>query len=150
MAAKKVGRRAKAVSAPKASRRSMSAEHKEALAAGRTQGAAVRRYLNYLDGQKQRQRRVSPEEMERKLAQIKANLQTADPITQLQLHQQRITIEQRLRNTSSDVGDGSDIESQFVEAVVDYSARKGITWSAWRSMGVPAAVLSRAGLSRKR
>ena len=44
--------------------------------------------------------------------------------------------------------DISELEDAFVEVAVSYSGRKGITYSAWREVGVPAATLKRAGISR--
>ena len=38
--------------------------------------------------------------------------------------------------------------TRFVDAAAEYSERKGITYSAWRELGVPAAVLKRAGVKR--
>jgi hypothetical protein len=35
-----------------------------------------------------------------------------------------------------------------VKAASAYSARKGISYAAWRELGVEAAVLKRAGISR--
>ena len=40
------------------------------------------------------------------------------------------------------------LEEQFVIAAKGYSERKGISWTAWREVGVPASVLERAGVSR--
>jgi hypothetical protein len=35
-----------------------------------------------------------------------------------------------------------------VEVAASYSARQGISYDAWREIGVPAAVLREAGVSR--
>ena len=40
------------------------------------------------------------------------------------------------------------IEGAFVEVAASYSKRQGISYAAWREVGVPAAVLKRAGISR--
>ena len=42
------------------------------------------------------------------------------------------------------------LEEAFVGAASEYSDRKGISYSAWRELGVPAAVLKRAGVKRTR
>ena len=58
----------------------MSDEHKTALAEGRDQGRAVRRYLEALEANKPRRgRRRSPESIAKRLAAIETDLPTADP-----------------------------------------------------------------------
>ena len=48
------------------------------------------------------------------------------------------------------VEDLEAIESAFVEHAASYAGRKGISYTAWREQGVPAAVLSKAGIPRTR
>ena len=36
----------------------------------------------------------------------------------------------------------------FVQVAATYSARKGISYAAWRAVGVDAAVLNKAGIGR--
>lgn len=48
-------------------------------------------------------------------------------------------------------GSGVDVAERkeaFVNAAAAYGARRGISYTAWRAAGVPAAVLRRAGISR--
>jgi hypothetical protein len=40
------------------------------------------------------------------------------------------------------------IEADFVSVAGQYGARKNITYTAWRAIGVPADVLKRAGIGR--
>ena len=49
------------------------------------------------------------------------------------------------RKGSVDLG---AFEEDFVAAASGYSDRKGISYAAWRELGVPPAVLKRAGISR--
>ena len=42
----------------------------------------------------------------------------------------------------------SALEADFVSAARSYSERKGISYAAWRAVGVPPAVLKKAGISR--
>jgi hypothetical protein len=44
--------------------------------------------------------------------------------------------------------DLSGFEADFVKAAKGYSERKGISYTAWRELGVPAAVLKQAGIGR--
>ena len=40
------------------------------------------------------------------------------------------------------------LEAGFVAAAKSYSGRKGISYAAWRAVGVSPGVLKRAGISR--
>lgn len=126
----------------------MSDEHKTALAKGRDQGRAVRRYLEALEANKPRRgRRRSPESITKRLKAIETDLPTADPLKRLHLIQERLDLQAALE--SSEAGtDLADLETEFVAVAASYGERKGITYSAWRELGVPAPVLAQAGISR--
>src|SRR5215210_5349048 len=65
--------------APKKKSRTMSDEHKAALAEGRSQGRAVRRYLEALEANKpKRGRKRTPEGIQRRLAAIEERMASAD------------------------------------------------------------------------
>src|SRR3954452_10900187 len=133
---------------PKHSRTPMSDSHKAALAEGREQGRAVRRYLEALEAHKPRRgRKRTPESMEKRLAAIEEKLPDADPLTRLQLVQERMDLQRQLEAADSTV-DLQGLEDEFVKAAPDYSRRKGITYAAWREAGVDPAVLRRAGIRR--
>src|ERR1041385_3221075 len=98
-AAKKASKSpAKAAAAPakkSASKRAMSDAHKQALAEGRTQGRAVRTYLEALESHKpKRGRKRTPESIAKRLDQIANQLETADPIRRLSLVQEQIDLEE--------------------------------------------------------
>ena len=78
---------------------------------------------------------------------ISEALESATPIRRVQLIQERIDLERTL-NAPTETVDISELEDAFVDVAVSYSGRKGITYAAWREVGVPAAVLRRAGISR--
>ena len=127
----------------------MSREHKDALAAGRTAGFAVRRYLEALEQHKPRRgRRATPESTARKLADIEFRLSAADPLRRLQLMQERKDLQRRLADAGGDQVDLGALEAKFVEVVREYSARKRISYASWREARVPAPVLRQAGISR--
>ncbi len=44
--------------------------------------------------------------------------------------------------------DLAELENGFEKVAKGYAERKGITYSAFRQIGVPAAVLKKAGISR--
>jgi hypothetical protein len=126
----------------------MSDAHKAALAEGRNQGRAVRRYLEALDAHKpKRGRKRTPESMRKRLAAIDVEFPSADPLRRLQLVQERLDLGAELEAASTKV-DLSALEDDFVAAAGDYSRRKGISYAAWRELGVTPAVLKRAGVSR--
>ena len=44
--------------------------------------------------------------------------------------------------------DMGELESGFVKAAASYGGRRGISYAAWREVGVPAAALKAAGIRR--
>jgi len=134
--------------AAKRARTPMSDEHKAALAEGRNQGRSVRRYLEALDAHKpKRGRKRTPDSMQKRLDRIDAELVSADPLKRLQLIQERLDLKQELEAAGQTV-DLSGLEQEFVDAAAAYSKRKGISYAAWRELGVEPAVLKRAGIGR--
>jgi hypothetical protein len=126
----------------------MSKEHKAALAEGRDQGRAVRRYLEALEANKpKRGRKRSPDSMKKRLAAVEDEIAAADPLKRLHLVQERLDLQAALEATESTV-DINALEKEFISAAATYSDRKGISYSAWRELGVPSNVLDKAGISR--
>jgi hypothetical protein len=126
----------------------MSKEHKAALAEGRDQGRAVRRYLEALEAHKPRRgRKRSPESLKKRLDDVETEIATADPLKRLHLVQERLDLQNALEASESKV-DLDQLEKDFVTSAAPYSERKGISYSAWRELGVPAQVLDRAGIAR--
>lgn len=139
-----------AAKASKATKSAMSAEHKQALAVGREESRAVRRYLEALEAHKpKRGRKRTTEGIEARLRQIEEKLPTADPLTKVHLVQERINLESELAN-KEEVVDLATLERDFVAAAKGYGERKGITYAAWRAAGVDANVLRKAGVPRTR
>lgn len=128
---------------------SMTADHKAALARGRDQGRAVASYLDALKAAKpKRGRKRTPESMSKRLARIEVELKSASQLKKLQLIQERIDLRAELATygTKKDI---SDAEGAFIEVAASYSEAKGITFRAWRAMGVTAEVLDQAGVPRE-
>lgn len=126
----------------------MSNEHKAALAEGRDQGRAVRRYLEALEANKPRRgRKRSAESVKKRLAAIESEIATADPLKRVHLVQERSDLQDALESSESNV-DLAQLEKDFVKSAAPYSERKGITYATWREVGVPAAVLEKAGITR--
>lgn len=130
------------------SKQGMSDAHKAALAEGREQGRAVRRYLEALEATKpKRGRKRTPDSMKKRLDRIQGDIATSEPLKRLQLVQERIDLEQQIETAETTV-DLSKLERDFVKAAGGYSERKGISYAAWRELGVSAATLKAAGISR--
>jgi hypothetical protein len=134
--------------AKKTARTPMSARHKAALAEGREQGRAVRRYLEALEASRSRRgRKRTAESIARRMVAIDGQLPGADALTRLHLVQEKMDLEAELAAGDGGV-DMAALEEAFVAAAGPYGERKGITYTAWRRLGVDAAVLRRAGIRR--
>lgn len=127
---------------------SLSESHKAALAEGRAQGRAVRRYLEALEASKpKRGRKRTPDAIEKRLAALEDEIPEAQPLKRVQLIQERMDLQAELEATDNSIDIG-ELEKGFVDAASEYSERKGISYSAWRELGVPANVLRDAGINR--
>ena len=126
----------------------MSDEHKAALAEGRNQGRAVRRYLEALDENRpKRGRKRTEESVARDLARTEEELATADALRRLELIQRRLDLQVELEKMGTTV-DLSALEAEFVAVAKGYAERKQISYEAWREAGVSAATLKAAGITR--
>lgn len=128
----------------------MTDEHKKALAKGRAQARAVKEYLAAREVESRRGPKVTPEKLRERIENTRqAIAEEDDPARRVELIQQRIDDEQRL-DAHVEQPDIEELEKGFVDAAAEYSERKGISYTAWRELGVPAAVLKRAGVPRTR
>ena len=126
----------------------MTDAHKAALAQGRTESQAVRVYLEALRANKPvRGRKRTPESIGKRLAAIDAERATADAVKELRLVQERLDLEGELA-TMGAVVDTSALEAAFVKVAKSYGQRTGVSYAAWRAVGVPAAILTTAGITR--
>ena len=134
--------------AAKKAKRTMSDEHKTAIAEGRKQAKAVSDYLEALAANKpKRGRQRTPDSIKARIAKIDDELAGADALNALNLKQERLDLEAELASKSSGV-DLSGLEAAFVTHANGYSSRKGISYGVWREAGVAPAVLKKAGISR--
>ena len=128
----------------------MSAQHKAALAKGREEGLAVRRYLEALESSRpKRGRKRTPASIHKKLAAIDVQLAESDPLSRLHLLQQK----KDLLDEQARTGEGQDLselEKQFIKVAKSYGERKGISYGTWRAAGVTAPILQKAGIPRTR
>jgi len=126
----------------------MTDEHKAALAEGRTQGRAVRNYLDALEATKpKRGRKRTSESIKKRLATIESELAATDPLKALNLRQERRNLQAELAGMDDKV-DLAEVEKAFVAAAKGYGQRREISYEVWRESGVPSEVLKKAGISR--
>ncbi len=135
---------------PKSKRSPLSADHKNALAKGRTQGSIIKRYLDALEQQRpHRGRRQTPGSIQQRIETIQRRMERANSLERVHLHQELLN-----RQAELDKLESSDrlatLEADFVKIAKEYSDRKQISYSAWRASGVLPSVLAKAGIERKR
>ncbi len=132
----------------KSSTRTMTPQHKAALAEGRTEGRAVKSYLEALElNRPRRGRKRTPDSIKKRLAAIDTQIDEGSALQRLQLVQERMDLQQELEQLGTKT-DLSALESAFVKTAGKYAQRKGISYAAWRELGVSAEVLKKAGISR--
>lgn len=132
----------------KSATRTMSDQHKAALAEGRSEGRAVKAYLEALEQNRPRRgRKRTPDSVKKRLAAIDASLADASALARLQLVQERMDLQKELESMGQKV-DLTKLEGEFVKTAKKYSERKGISYAAWRELGVSADILKKAGVSR--
>ncbi len=126
----------------------MTDEHKAALAEGRATSRPIKAYLEALEANRPRRgRRRTKESIEKRLAQIELEFPTVSALKRVSLIQERMDLTKEL-NAPKDVVDLSDLEAGFIVNAKTYSQRMGISYAAWRELGVPAAVLNKADVPR--
>ena len=127
----------------------MTEQHKEALKLGRLEARAIKAYLRALDARKPG-RPVTRESLEARLKAVEAKIaESDDPLRKLELVQKKLDIEGALGQVE-DVQNIADLEAGFVRHARSYSERKGISYTAWRQVGVSAATLKAAGITETR
>ncbi len=126
----------------------MSQAQKDAMAQGRRESRAVRNYLDALERGRRRGPQVTPKKLRDRIAATQQAIEDEDdPQARLELIQQRMDDEERLAHEESRESI-DDLEPGFVDVASSYSERKGISYAAWRELGVPARVLKTAGITR--
>lgn len=128
----------------------MSEAQKAAMAEGRRQARAIKSYLEALSKPRRRGRPITPESLQKKIAELDRRIQDEhDPLKRVELIQARLDAQEALESAEASA-DLSGLEEEFVRYAKAYSERKGISYTAWREAGVPPSVLKRAGIKRTR
>jgi hypothetical protein len=128
------------------SKRGMTDAHKAALAVGRSESKAVRDYLEGLRASKPaRGRKRTSDTVTSRLAAIDTEISSASPMAALRLNQERLDLQAELASMGTSIDLGA-LETAFVAVAKSYSERTGVSYSAFRAVGVSPAVLKAAGL----
>ena len=116
----------------------------------KTEVAAVRDYLKALEQNAPRRgRKRTPESVERQLAVLEGEMEGASVTKRLGLIQQRINLETDLEALQqAESVDLSVLEAGFATHAAAYGGRRGISYAAWREVGVSSATLKSAGIRR--
>lgn len=121
--------------------------HKAKLAQGRKDARAVKAYLEFLDENRpKRGRRRTEESISKRLSAVADELESASPLTRLNLYQEQMDLEAELEAMGQKV-DGTALRAGFVEAGSRYASSKGLSKAAFKMMGVDSATLREAGIS---
>ena len=128
----------------------MSDDHKAALAKGREEGRIVRQYLEALESTKPRRgRKRTPDSIRRRLAAIESSTARSRPAGPAPSGRGEAASGAELSH-SGDTVDMAALEKSFIKVARIYGERKGISYSAWRTVGVSASVLQQAKIPRTR
>lgn len=122
----------------------LSEAHKEALAEGREVGRAVKVYLEAI-AEKRPKRGRPVADHAAALARIDAKLVGANVMERLVLTQRRLDLV--AASAAPQPVDLAELEAGFVKVAAAYSSRRGVSRRAWAFVGVPKAVLDRAGVA---
>jgi len=112
--------------------------------------AGVREYLKALEQNTPRRgRKRTKEGIRKQLAAIDAQMADAAVTKRLGLVQQRLDLESELEAlTAARTVNMEALEKGFVRHAASYGGRRGISYAAWREVGVSAATLKSAGIRR--
>ncbi len=111
---------------------------------------AIREYLKALEQNAPRRgRKRTPDGIRHQLASVATEMEGATVTRQLDLVQQRINLEDELEALEQAGSiDLSALEANFVDHAAAYGGRRGISYAAWREVGVSATTLKTAGIRR--
>jgi hypothetical protein len=126
----------------------MTQEHKEALARGRRESRAIKRYLEAISSTRKPGRPVTPDSLRKRIGALEEKIGAeTDTLRALGYRQDRIDAERALADAEA-AADLESVEEAFIEHARGYAERKHISYAAWRESGVPADVLKKAGIGR--
>ena len=113
---------------------------------------AVRDYLDALSANtRKRGRKRTADSAKGRISAIEDAMMDASASKRLGLVQERLDLEAGLdAMAQASKGDMGNLEVSFIKAAAAYGGRRGISYTAWREVGVSAATLKSAGIPRTR
>lgn len=131
----------------------LSEETKNKMVEGRKRTRVIDAYLADLQNNRPSVGRpFDPERAQKRLADIEGFLadSSTSGIQRLKMTQEQINLKQRLKRAETvQPSNGTGSEDEFVNVAAFFSEANSISYTAWRQVGVPAAVLKRAGIKRE-
>ena len=111
---------------------------------------AVRDYLDALAASApKRGRKRTAGSVKARISAIGNAMGDASATKRLGLVQERLDLEAELDTMArADSVDMDDLEAGFVKTATSYGGQRGISYAAWREVGVSAATLKAAGIRR--
>ena len=116
----------------------------------KAENKSVRDYLDALDANRPtRGRKRTVKSIGDRVAAIEASLSDASATKRLTLVQERLDLQAEIEALAAAGSvDMTSMETSFVNAAAAYGGRRGISYAAWREVGVSAATLKAAGIRR--
>ncbi len=116
----------------------------------KTDNKAVRDYLDALAASApKRGRKRTADSVKARISAVGNAMGDASATKRLGLVQERLDLETELDAMArADSVDMDELEAGFVKAATSYGGQRGISYAAWREVGVSAATLKAAGIRR--
>ena len=116
----------------------------------KSENKSVRDYLDAIDANRpKRGRKRTVESISDRVTAIEASLSDASATKRLTLVQERLDLQAEIEALAAAGSvDMTSLEASFVNAAAAYGGRRGISYAAWREVGVSAATLKAAGIRR--
>jgi len=116
----------------------------------KSENKSVRDYLDAIDANRpKRGRKRTVESISDRITAIEASLPGASATKRLTRVQERLDLQAEIEALAAAGSvDMTSLEASFVNAAAAYGGRRGISYAAWREVGVSAATLKAAGIRR--
>ena len=117
----------------------------------KTDNKAVRDYLDALAASApKRGRKRTPDSVTARISAVGNAMGDASATKRLGLVQERLDLEAELDAMArADSVDMDELEAGFIKAATSYGGQRGISYAAWREVGVSTATLKAAGIRRR-
>lgn len=133
-------------------------EQRQAISNAYAENRAVSEYLEILEHNKRVEEQTRPkrgrhrtlESIQNRLNEIAESFESVKPLKRLLMIQERMNLEAELEKAKNppEPIDITQPEDDFLGVAASFALRKGITYRAWRELGVEPSVLKQAGIRR--